>query len=61
MIPDIVVLFIGSVLLDVSKFVVDFLEILTEVKIEIHGLLSDAFTVDTCSVTDEILSRSFAS
>ena len=32
---------------------IDFVEILTEVKIEIHGLLSDACTLDTCSVTDD--------
>ena len=44
---------------DASKFVVDFVEILTEVKI--HGLVSDACTLDICSVTDDVVRRSLAS
>ena len=50
-------------LLDASKFVVDLVEILTEVgnlvefKIEIHGLLSDACTLDTCCVTNHLLNH----
>ena len=47
------------VLPDASKFVVKFVEILTEVRI--HGLLSDACTLDTCSVADDRLTRSLAS
>ena len=50
---------ISSVLPDASKFVVNFVEILTEVTI--HGLLSDACTLDTCSVTNDRLRRSLAS
>ena len=46
---------VSSVLPDASKFVVDFVEILTEV--EIHGLLSDACTLDTCSVTDDLFEK----
>ena len=42
-----------------QKFVVDFVKILTEV--EIHRLLFDACTLDTCRVTDDLLRRSLAS
>ena len=42
-----------------QNFVVDFVEILTEV--EIHRLLFDACTLDTCSVTDDLLRRSLDS
>ena len=47
-----------------QKFVIDFVEILTEVgkcggiQNEIHGLLSDACTLDTCCVTNDLLRRS---
>ena len=37
---------------DASKFVVNFVEIPSGVRI--HGLLSDACTLDTCSVTDDL-------
>ena len=37
---------------DASKFVVDFVETVTEVRID--GLLSDACTLDTCSVMKTI-------
>ena len=51
---------------DASKFVIDFVEILTEVrnsvefKNDIHGLLSDACTLDACCVTNDLLRRSLA-
>ena len=44
---------------DASKFLVDFVEIPTEVenfekfKFEIHGVLSDACIIDTCCVTND--------
>ena len=52
---------------DASKFVIVFVEILTEVdnlaefKIEIHGLFSDACTLDTYSVTNDLLRGSLTS
>ena len=49
---------------DASKFVTDFVEILTKVenlvdfKIEIHGFISDDCTLDTHCVTNDLLRRS---